>query len=239
MKTLPKFGLAALALLGAAGAVVWQRVQVMQLQDERAQLAAAQEEAIGLAEQARDLDKLRALLPEAEKLKAANRDLLSLRNQVRQLREAGAEMEKLRAVTQRLAAQLQGPVVVPKSITEMEGFVAKESWVRGGSDTPEAAVQNFFWAIREGDVEAFAACLPLDEQEGLRQKKGKAGLDEVQRGMEEMRAMAARLKGYRVASKTESGEGKVVLGLQVAAGGDLVKIHLERVGQEWRIREFR
>lgn len=238
MKPLYKHALALLAVCGAAGAVLWQQAEVVALQDEHAQLVTMQEEAAALAAQNQSWEKARALLPEVEKLKAANRDLLALRNQIRQSREANPEVDKLRAEIQRLDSLLKAPVTAPKSITEMEGFVAKENWTRGGFDTPEGAVQNFLWAMREGNFEVFLSCLTPAERESLEQARRTAG-DNASKEMEQMRAMAARLKGYRIAEKTEEADGKVVLSLQVAAGVEAMKIPVQRVGQEWKILGFR
>jgi hypothetical protein len=237
VKILFPSSLVAIVLAWTAGIVAWQRFQDRQLQDERGQILAAQAQAARLAEQVGNPDKLRAQAAEADQLKAANKDLPSLRNQVRPLREANAEVEKLRASTQRLALQLQSPILVPKRLTEMEGFVAKEDWVPGGFNTPEAAVQSFFWAMREGDLGALETCLVPSERESLaRQAANPAGLRKV---MDEMRVRAARMKGFRIEGRTEEGDAKVVLSLQVAAGGDLMKIPLERIGREWKIQFFR
>jgi hypothetical protein len=236
MKPLHKYSLAGVVLLAAAGAVLWQRETLRELRDENTRFVAAQEEAAGLAEQNQTLEKLRELLPQVEALKTANRELPGLRNQARQMREANAEMEKLRGENQRLTAPLQGPTNAARSITEMEGFVAKEHWARGGFDTPEAALQNLFWAMREGNFEAFISCMIPEGRETMnREHRNEA---ETAKVMEEMRGFVARVKGFRISSKTEEPGGVVVLGLQVAAGGELMKVPLQRVGQEWKVRSF-
>jgi hypothetical protein len=234
MKPLFKHGLALLAVFGTAGAVLWQRGEVLALQEEHAQLLTLQNEAASLTAQTQALEQARQLLPEVEKLKAANRDLPALRNQVRQWREVGSEMAKLRADIPRLEAALKAPVTAPKSITEMEGFVARESWTHGKFDTPEAALQSLFWAMGERNFDVFLTCLTPEEKEGMERQRIASGGDPAKL----MEDGPAKFKGYRIVSKQDTGDGKVVLSVQVAAGGESLKVPLQRVGQEWKFPGF-
>ena len=228
----------ALAVLAAlAGALILQGRSLAKLQNEHTSLRTAQAEVHQLAEANRELAASRAAAEQLQTLRAATRDLLRLRNEVRQLREQQPELEKLRGENQRLADQVKSAAVPAKSITQMEGFVAKESWSQAGFGSPEAAVQTLFWALQNKNLQNIADCMePTERDQFLKQFEQMS--DEQRRRTTEEFTLLAKLKGFRVAEKTVEAEDKVVLSLQVAAGGELLKIPLRRVGTEWKIEKF-
>jgi hypothetical protein len=122
-------------------------------------LIAAKVEADQLAAESGELASSPVSPAELDALRVAHGELLSLRNETHQLRGKQKELDALRAENQRLETQIKQGVASKKSITEMEGFVAKENWANVGLATPEAALQSFFWAMREGNVQRVAECL--------------------------------------------------------------------------------
>ena len=89
---------------------------------------------------------------------------------VRAFNHMSARLEERRAENQRLAAQIQRGVVPARSITELEGFVAKESWANAGFATPEATFQSFLWSLREGNVRQVAECLRPEERDEIAER---------------------------------------------------------------------
>src|SRR3954471_262239 len=142
MKTLilSAMGVAALLLVG------WQHQQFGRLRDENATLEQASAEASQLKA---DLEKSTGNeaqdAAEIDRLREENRDLLKLRNEVNQLRDARVQFEKVNAENQRLqavhnAANANGgsrPITIQLNSIHNRGL-----------RTPEDAAQTFFWAQR-------------------------------------------------------------------------------------------
>src|SRR4051812_19363280 len=83
----------------------------------------------------------------------SNHDLLRLRNEVRLLRSQMAELDQARAENLRIRKAMeaaQNPAAAP--VKPAEGFIGKEMLADLGFDTPEAAAQTFFAALRDGNV---------------------------------------------------------------------------------------
>ena len=144
------------------------------------------------------------------------------------------------------------PIASPQKLSEMEGFLAKESWSNVGFDTPEAAVQTFFWAIREGDLARMAECMPPNRQY-LLQLMEPGHEQEREKTLAEFQGMTQG-SGFRIVNRAE-GQGlmtrvgqsiaegtpvpvKVTLGLQAAAGGAVIPLQLTREHDGWKVKSF-
>lgn len=154
MKTL-LFG--SLVLVGLL-LVGWQHQQLGQLRAENATLEQASVEADQLkADLAKSTGNEAAEAEEIEKLKEENRDLLKLRNEVNQLREARVQFEKVSAENQWLVSlakstpkpQTKGTVMQPITI-QINALYDR------GLNTPEDAVQTFYWAQRDRNSNALS-----------------------------------------------------------------------------------
>src|SRR5258706_5446877 len=94
---------------------------------------------------------------ELERLRGETRDLLKLRNQISQLRSQVPQLAQAQAQNERLRQALQSapaPVENPAAATP-PGFTSREALVESGLATPEATLQSFFRAMRDGDVPRF------------------------------------------------------------------------------------
>jgi hypothetical protein len=96
---------------------------------------------------------------EIARLRDENRDLLKLRNEVRQMREHKAEFETLRAENERLRAQAKAVESTSHQKPYKPIHIAKENLSNQGFLTPEATVQTYFWARRVGDVQVLGSSL--------------------------------------------------------------------------------
>lgn len=232
-------------------AFTWQRKALSQLRQQNETLLQAQQEAARLALENEELPKLRAANTNGRP-SAAITDLLRLRNEVRQLRAAQPELDRLRAENERLAAEINSGITAPQRLSEMEGFLAKKSWSNAGFDTPEATVQTFFWAIREGDLARMAECMPPNGQYLLRLME-QGNEQERERTLREFQGLTQG-SGFRIVNRTEEqglmtrvgqsiAEGtpvpvKVTLGLQAAAGGVVIPLQLTREHDGWKVKSF-
>lgn len=230
-------GLGLLTALTTAGVAFLQRNTIATLRQEHETLLAAKAEADQLAAESGELASSTVSPANLEALRVAHGELLSLRNEAHQLRGQQKELDALRSENQRLAAQIRQGVAPAKSITEMEGFVAKESWANAGLATPEAALQTFFWAMREGNVQQVLACMCPREQDQLMKELERAPEDERQKMVADL-SLLTRGKGYRITDRKENSEDQVTVGLQFVIHGQITRLPLKRYGQEWRIEHF-
>jgi hypothetical protein len=89
---------------------------------------------------------------EIDRLHEENRDLLKLRNEINQLRDAKAEFQRVSAENQRLKSR-------PKDEPKVRVVINMNGLYDRGLNTPEAALQTFLWTEREGNSVAMARCV--------------------------------------------------------------------------------
>lgn len=170
MKTLALGTLA----IAATALIAVQHQQLGQLRGENANLQQASAETDQLKA---DLAKSTGAEADAEdeiaRLREENRDLLKLRNQVYQLREATAQFEQVRAENQRLEAVARNvsdrdtkqvlfqPIVIEIQNLSYQGF-----------NTPEAALQTFLWAQRDGNADMLSNCILPERWAEIRSRNG-------------------------------------------------------------------
>lgn len=170
MKT---FALAVLAI-AATALIAVQHQQLGRLRAENVSLQQASAEADQLKA---DLAKSAGAEADAEdetaRLRKENRDLLKLRNQVYQLREVTGQFEQVRAENQRLQAAARN---VSSHDPKQGGFqpivIEIQNLTYQGMNTPEAAVQTFLWAQRDGHVDELYNCYLPERQAEIRSRYG-------------------------------------------------------------------
>jgi len=243
-----------IVLLAAALLVVTrQRIALSLAREQNDQLRHAQEELVSFKAENAGIPVLREENRHIAALRDANADLLKLRNEVRGLRESQPQALRLRAENHRLESEIQllsdGK---PLRLSQMEGYLAKEKWSNAGFATPEAALETFFWAVREGRFQQIAECFSPDERSQFeRAYREKPEAERAKSFQEELRLDT--FGGYRVARGDQvpqdeaqiiSGQtsapnpDKVVLGTQAAAGGTVMPWRLKRFGNEWKIDDW-
>ena len=233
-------------------AITWQKKTLAQLHQQNETLLQAKEEAARLALENEELPKLRVANINSQTGDAGT-DLLRLRNEVRQLRAQLPELDRLRAENERLAAEINSGITAPQKLSGMEGFMAKESWSNAGFDTPEATVQTFFWAIREGDLARMAECMPAKERQYFLRLAEQGHEQEREKTLGEFQGLTQG-SGFRIVNRAEeqglmtrSGQSiaegtpvpvRVTLGLQAAAGGAVIPLQLSREPDGWKVKGF-
>jgi hypothetical protein len=178
-------------------------------------------------------------------------ELLRLRNEVGQLRARRSEWEALKAADERLAEDIRSGNT--QDFSKMEGFVAKEAWSDAGFDSPEAALQTSFWAMREGNIARLAQCLPPKEGQYLAALEQPEHAQERERTVAEFRLMTQGI-GYRVVEKSVeygyvSRDGvpissgakipiRATMKVQAAAGGAVIPFSLRLYPEGWKVKDF-
>jgi hypothetical protein len=92
-------------------------------------------------------------------LREENHDLLKLRNEVNQLREAKVKFEKASAENQRLQLIAQNTARTEAKQSMQPIVIRVNDLFNRGQNTPEDAMQTFFWAAREHNTEALTRCV--------------------------------------------------------------------------------
>jgi hypothetical protein len=223
-----------LAVAAIVSVVQWN--SAANLRRENQDLANANREAAHLTRENGQIPRLRAENAEIERLRAETRDLLRLRNEVRQLRDQKPELEKLRAENQRLAGQIKSNSGARQKLADLPDFVSKETWSEAGLATPEATVRTFFSAMRDGNLKRVFECFANGEKIAADLVDPNTGKPDEQK-LEGMKRMMA-IKGFRIAERKELAEDRIVLGLQVVTGGEIMPLPLRRIGQEWKLDTF-
>jgi hypothetical protein len=216
---------------------VWERGSVGRLRAANESLRAEKLEADRLANENRELPKLRsasaATFPGGGG--APSTELLRLRDEMRRLRAQPQEAARLRAENERLAAEIKSGKVGPKRLADMEGFIPRERWLSAGFATPEAAAQSFFGAMLSGDVDRFLRSAMPEDAERLRQLFN----EDPERFRNELQETGSQLlgkaSGFRIAEQTDASDTRITLNIQFAADGETLPLLLRRVGNEWKV----
>ncbi|HXT13108.1 MAG TPA: hypothetical protein VN873_16230 [Candidatus Angelobacter sp.] len=157
MKTLV-FSFLALAAVALAG---YQHQQLGQLRAENTALQQSASEANQLqTDLAKSTGDAAQSEEEIARLREENHDLLKLRGEVSELRDARAEFERVSAENKRL----QSAVASTRATNANQPFkqpitIRMSELYDRGLSTPDFAVQTFFWAARNGNLDAFSHCM--------------------------------------------------------------------------------
>src|SRR5262249_47022477 len=131
------------------------------------QIASLRAENAALEQASAEADRLKADLAksggneaqearEIERLHEENRDLLKLRGEVNQLREAKGQFQKVTAENQRLQSLAKSAVKTDAKQSTQPVVLRIDSVYNRGLNTPEDALQTFYWAQRERNSDALS-----------------------------------------------------------------------------------
>ena len=165
--------IAALSLLVVAGLALvgYQHQQLGKLRAENSTLQQSAAEADHLKSDLGKFNDAQAqdAAAEIDRLREENRDLLKLRNEVNQLRDTRGEFQKVSAENQRLRSQPRAAAQVAAIQTLAQPIVINiNALYDRGFNTPEDAVQTFYWAQHEGNVDALSRCLMSQNPDFIR-----------------------------------------------------------------------
>ena len=139
-------------------------VQHQQIGNLRAESAALEQSSTEAAQLKADLAKSTGNeaqdAQEIDRLREENRDLLKLRNEVNQLRDARLQFEKVSAENQRLQLVARNAPRPETKDKAMRPIVTKvDNLVNRGLNTPELAVLTAFCAERNQDLDLLTWCV--------------------------------------------------------------------------------
>jgi hypothetical protein len=227
--------LIAVIIAALAAAVVTQTLRVSRLnaQNEalRRELQAAQAQASEVSNR-----PAQANVPAASEEDRS--ELLRLRNQAAQLKQATNELQKLRVQVQQLQESSQHPraalagAAPNPNAPGATGPVPRESWAFAGYATPEATLQSAVFAMSQGDYQTFLAAMTPEEAARMQQSSQGKTPEQV---AEEGRRETARIKSFQVLGREELAPDRVMLQVYADGGDNKVqRVMMQKVGDEWK-----
>ncbi len=132
-------------------------LQHQQLRELRAENASLQKASAEASQLKADLDKSNGDeaqdTDEIARLREENHDLLKLRGEINQLRDAKVQFEKVSAENQRLQSLAKTAAKTDPNQAMQPITVQINNLVNRGLNTPEDAVQTFYWAQRDRNAD--------------------------------------------------------------------------------------
>jgi RNA polymerase sigma factor (sigma-70 family) len=196
---------------------------------EQGSVARLRRENLALQEQIRQANLLRG---ENEKLSSqlsdARKDQSLTKAQLKELLRLRGEVGPLRRESQELARQRASqPAAAPASPAPRD-FLPAAAWANVGSDSPEAAIQTFFWAAKHGETNLVGNLLRWQRDAAIPASDELD--DEFAKGMVGGAArFAGELQGYRISSQQEDGSE---VGLEVTNQDGKTESHTLRFVRE-------
>ena len=225
----------AIVILVLAAALAMQSMRVSRL---GAQHAALQQQLTAAQAQVEALEQRKPQASTAPAPDEVQTELLRLRNQAAQLKQATNELQKLRAQAQQLQAAQQArsaeaaPAATPTPTPNVASApVPRESWAFAGYATPEAALQSAIFSMSQGDVQTFLASLSPEEAQRVQKSfENKTPEQFAQDGQREM----ARVKSFQVLGREDLGPDRVMLQVYGAGEERVQRVIMQKIGEEWK-----
>lgn len=221
----------ALVLAGLLAGTFLQQTSLSRLRAENQQLLDQSKEAQRLTRQNADVERLRQENAEAQRLRYDTAELHRLRNEVRQLRQRKPDLDAIQVENRRLRAA-PGPATGSTAPAPDAPLVAREALGDAGLTSPEAAMQTFFWAIRERNAQRIRACFSDEGASKLRDQSDQEILEGAGHMMD-------TFKGFQIVARKAVSADEVKLGIRITAEGATppqeMALGFKRVGNEWKL----
>jgi hypothetical protein len=228
------------ALIAAAGVIAvinWRRAALFQAENESLRARHAEVE----AEAAANAQAAGTATQGMELLKQRTTELMKLRNEVTQLREASQTAEKLAAENQRLKADVQAMRGQARSAGPQDGAEAtadqfpRESWKFAGYASPESALVSAIWAMKEGQPQTYLESLSPGEQQRLAQNWQSMTPEQI---AAKHKNDVASITGLRVLERQNVAPNEMVMNVYLEGPGRVERVRVSQVGQEWKFSGF-
>jgi hypothetical protein len=240
---LERYILMSLIFVSAVSAILfWRKAAVFEAENEklRAEIAELEE---GLTTSTNSISKMVA---EVEAIRKQKSELMTLRNDVTQLRNAtknneslGAELQRLKAENQQLRASAQaaqGSQVQPLSRFAGQDHFTRETWAFAGYGSPEEALVSAIWAMKEGNPKTYMESLSPQEQQRLSESwKNKSEQEIAQKHQSDV----SQITGLRILDRQPGGTpGEVLLSVYLEGQHQLHTVRMNQNGQDWKFGGF-
>jgi len=225
---------ASLGLLAGAGALIGlgllpQRETLATLRARLGEAEAARSQPAPAPRRAtppQPLTAARAELTPAEKLEQAR-----LRAQIARLRDRQRTLAGAAEENQRLRAELarSGTNKTSHSLPLPPGYIRRSAARLQGYDTPQHALESFFWAVERRDTNRLFAALHPEAALQMADRLARQG---TEAGFQEL----AKIPGYVASREEPAGDDETTLWLEFAPGTTPTDMKFQRVDGQWRLR---
>jgi hypothetical protein len=170
-------------------------------------------------------------------------ELLKLRGEMRHLRDAAAEADKLRQANLQLALRADR-TNSPAELPEPDPQTVQAHWNRdelasAGYGDPLAALKTTLWAMSSGDGEALAASVTTEARSELsREHWNNHGepAEEIARSAKSISESLAPCKGFSVTGQKAASPDITILDVFFSGEGKTRQVAMSRVNGEWKLK---
>jgi len=210
-----KFGIiSVIAVAVVATPLVLQHQSLGELRQENRALE-TQNQQLGPLSAANE--RLTNLLAQAQQVQSLSdqqlHELLRLRGEVGLLRKDSQDLAKLRAKRNEQAASAANPAAPGQ--TQM---LTADSWADVGMDTPDAALQTFFWAARHNNADVVGKLIRWQKDASVPDFDGLDNI--VTNFIPATLQFASEVQGLRILSRSEENEATARVQVEFAADGN-------------------
>jgi cell division protein FtsB len=206
--------ISAIAVAGIAAPLVVQNQSIKRLRDQNESLTQQNQQFVRLDAENERLTNLLAQSRQSKKISEAQfRELLRLRGEVGLLRKDSQELAKLRGEgNERARASVNAPD------SGQNKMIAADTWADVGMETPDAAMQTFFWAARHDNAELVGNLIRWQKDASVPEFDG---LDNIVTNLiPGTIQFASEVQGLRILSQPKEKDGTASVQVEFAAVGD-------------------
>ena len=224
-----------LAVTSVVSIVLWRqnsglREEILRLNTDLSALSAERDEAnAARAREARDLQELKKQLTDYQRL----------RGEVRQLKTAASDAEKLKRQLEQARQQpaerdvTTFPIDLANSVN-IDKF-PRDSWTFAGYATPADALVSTVWAMKEGNPKTYFESCSAEEQQRMLKVWGNKSEEEI---AAKHKNDVAKISGIQILSRTQVSAEESQLQVFVQGVDRVEKANLKKVGNDWKFDGF-
>jgi len=168
-------------------------------------------------------------------------DLLKLRHEVSQLRQAGSAKPQLQKsnATLRVAAQEAAEKLAEAQAAP--NYWPKDQLAFAGYGDPDSALKSMLAVMNKGDASSWRTMLTPEALAGLQKEMSKHGLSETQQDAEikQMGTMlVASSVGFHIIDETLPAPDQAIINLSFDGEGAVRKFVLKKINDQWKFQEL-
>jgi hypothetical protein len=171
-------------------------------------------------------------------LREQTRDLARLRGEVMQLRAKKRELDAAKQQNAQLLDAQRTGAPIPHETPA--GFVSKDKLANVGYATPDDAVQTFFWAVREGNINAVVQSLSPDSRERQRiEKLAPEDRAKLEREISSQRSNdpLQRFTDMGVRAREMISDDRMALHVGSSFSTNTMRFEVQRTPEGWKLRD--
>ncbi len=233
-----------LLFISAVAAIIYcRKAALFQAENERLRVQLSDVEEV----LASSTNSASSMVREIEAVRKQRSELMTLRNEVTQLRvasnnavKAAAELQRLQAENKELRAGTSARSLSPQQSAGSrfagQDHFTRDSWAFAGYGSPEDALVSAIWAMKEGNPKSYLESLSPQEQQRVAENwKNKSEQEIAQKHQSDV----SQITGVRILDRKQGGNpGEMLLNVYLEGQNQLHTIIMNQSGEEWRFGGF-